>query len=102
MKASDGRIHFYAMEFVEGATLKKLIERAGRLEANLALEIAARRSKPIWLRHTKQELVHRTSNQAISWRVWKRRRCDHGKSSIFASPRNSNETAGSQTAISKP
>ena len=28
------------MEFVEGATLKKLIERAGRLEANLALEIA--------------------------------------------------------------
>jgi hypothetical protein len=67
MKASDGRIHFYAMEFVEEATLKKLIERAGRLEANLALEIAARTSKPIWLRHTKQELVHRTNKSIPDW-----------------------------------
>jgi hypothetical protein len=32
-------IYFYAMEFVEGETLEKLIKRSGRLEARLALEI---------------------------------------------------------------
>jgi hypothetical protein len=33
--------YFYAMEFVEGETLEKLMKRSGRLEIKLALEIAA-------------------------------------------------------------
>jgi Protein kinase domain len=34
-----GSSYFYAMEFVEGETLEKLIKRSGRLEVKLALEI---------------------------------------------------------------
>ena len=34
-----GENYFYAMEFVEGETLEKLIRRSGRLEIKLALEI---------------------------------------------------------------
>jgi hypothetical protein len=34
--------YFYAMEFVEGETLEKLIKRSGRLDVKLALEIATR------------------------------------------------------------
>ena len=37
---SSGENYFYAMEFVEGETLERLIKRSGRLEVNLALEIA--------------------------------------------------------------
>src|SRR6201993_677398 len=36
-----GQNYFYAMEFVEGETLEKLIRRSGRLEIKLALEIAS-------------------------------------------------------------
>jgi hypothetical protein len=35
-----GSSYFYAMEFVEGETLEKLIKRSGRLDVKLALEIA--------------------------------------------------------------
>ena len=35
-----GGSYFYAMEFVEGETLEKLIKRSGRLDVKLALEIA--------------------------------------------------------------
>jgi hypothetical protein len=35
-----GENYFYAMEFVGGETLEKLIKRSGRLEVRLALEIA--------------------------------------------------------------
>src|SRR6516164_431526 len=35
-----GSSYFYAMEFVEGETLENLIKRSGRLDVNLALEIA--------------------------------------------------------------
>src|SRR5215475_8777630 len=35
-----GDNYFYAMEFVEGETLQKLIKRSGRLDVRLALEIA--------------------------------------------------------------
>jgi hypothetical protein len=35
-----GSSYFYAMEFVAGETLEKLIRRSGRLEVKLALEIA--------------------------------------------------------------
>jgi Protein kinase domain len=34
-----GQNYFYAMEFVEGETLEKLMKRSGRLEVKLALEI---------------------------------------------------------------
>src|ERR1700730_6428456 len=34
-----GENYFYAMEFVEGETLQKLINRSGRVELTLALEI---------------------------------------------------------------
>src|ERR1700745_2031577 len=36
-----GQNYFYAMEFVEGETLGKLIKRSGRVETKLALEIAS-------------------------------------------------------------
>jgi len=38
---SIGQNYFYAMEFVEGETLEKLIRRSGRLEIKLALEIVS-------------------------------------------------------------
>src|SRR6201984_3677811 len=37
---SIGQNYFYAMEFVEGETLEKLIRRSGRVEIKLALQIA--------------------------------------------------------------
>ena len=36
-----GDSYFYAMEFVEGETLEKLMKRSGRLEIKLALKIAS-------------------------------------------------------------
>src|SRR4029077_7489799 len=53
-----GSSYFYAMEFVEGETLEKLIERSGRLEIKLALEIASQVSAGLAAIH-KQKLVHR-------------------------------------------
>ena len=51
-------IYFYAMEFVEGETLEKLIKRSGRLEAKTALEIVAQVTAGLAAVH-KQKLVHR-------------------------------------------
>ncbi|MBV8416312.1 MAG: protein kinase, partial [Verrucomicrobia bacterium] len=56
-----GRSHgnyFYAMEYVEGETLERLIKRSGRLEVHLALEIAAQVAAGLAAVH-KQNLVHR-------------------------------------------
>jgi serine/threonine protein kinase len=53
-----GSSYFYAMEFVEGETLEKLIKGSGRLEAKLALEIAAQVAAGLAAVH-KQQLVHR-------------------------------------------
>ena len=39
--ARSGENYFYAMEFLEGETLERLIRRSGRLEVKLALDIAA-------------------------------------------------------------
>jgi serine/threonine protein kinase len=50
--------YFYAMEFVEGETLGKLIRRSGRLEVKLALEIATQVAAGLASVH-KQKLVHR-------------------------------------------
>ena len=53
-----GQNYFYAMEFVEGEPLDKLIERSGRLEVGLALEIARQVAAGLAAVH-KQKLVHR-------------------------------------------
>ena len=53
-----GQNYFYAMEFVEGETLEKLIKRSGRLEVKLALEIATQVVAGLAAVH-KQKLVHR-------------------------------------------
>src|SRR6478609_3040380 len=49
--------YFYAMEFVEGETLERLIERAGRLDVKLALEITTQVAGGLAAVH-KQKLVH--------------------------------------------
>jgi serine/threonine protein kinase/tetratricopeptide (TPR) repeat protein len=53
-----GPNYYYAMEFVEGETLEKLIRRSGRLEVKLALEIAAQAAAGL-AAVQKQKLVHR-------------------------------------------
>src|SRR6516164_7639668 len=53
-----GSSYFYAMEFVEGETLEKLIRRSGCLEVNLALEIVTQVTAGLVAVH-KQKLVHR-------------------------------------------
>src|SRR6516164_3685119 len=53
-----GSSYFYAMEFVEGETLEKLVRRSDRLEVKLALEIAAQVAAGLAAMH-KQKLVHR-------------------------------------------
>jgi serine/threonine protein kinase/tetratricopeptide (TPR) repeat protein len=54
----SGENYFYAMEFVEGETLEKLIKRSGRVEVKLALEIATQVAAGLAAVH-KQKLVHR-------------------------------------------
>src|SRR6202171_4209468 len=53
-----GQDYFYAMEFVEGETLEKLLKRSGRLEVKLALELATQVAAGLAAVH-KQKLVHR-------------------------------------------
>jgi predicted ATPase len=53
-----GQDYFYAMEFVEGETLENLIERSGRLDVKLALEIATQVAAGLAAVH-EQNLVHR-------------------------------------------
>jgi serine/threonine protein kinase len=53
-----GQNYFYAMEFVEGETLEKLIKRLGRLEAKVAVEVATQVGAGLAAIH-KQNLVHR-------------------------------------------
>ena len=56
-----GRIsgeYFYAMEFVEGETLESLIRRSGRLDVNLALEIASQVAAGLTAVQ-EEKLVHR-------------------------------------------
>src|SRR5580693_4568668 len=53
-----GSSYFYAMEFVEGETLEKLIKRSGRLDVKLALEITTQVAAGLAAVH-EQNLVHR-------------------------------------------
>src|SRR5262249_2624186 len=50
--------YFYAMDFVEGETLERLIKRSGRLEVNLALEIVSQVATGLEA-IDEQKLVHR-------------------------------------------
>jgi tetratricopeptide (TPR) repeat protein len=54
----SGENYFYAMEFVEGEAVEKLIKRSGRLEVKVALEIALQVAAGLAALH-KQKLVHR-------------------------------------------
>jgi TolB-like protein len=54
----SGDSYFYAMEFVEGETLHRLIRRSKRLEVKLALEIATQVACGLAAIH-EQNLVHR-------------------------------------------
>jgi len=53
-----GSSYFYAMEFVEGETLEKLIKRSGQLDVKLALEIVTQVAAGLAAVH-KRNLVHR-------------------------------------------
>jgi serine/threonine protein kinase/predicted ATPase len=53
-----GENYFYAMEFVNGETLERLIKRSGRIEVKLALEIAVQVATGL-AAVQKQKLVHR-------------------------------------------
>lgn len=55
---TSGDSYFYAMEFVEGETLQSLIKRSGRLEVNLALQIATQVAGGLVAIH-EQDLIHR-------------------------------------------
>ena len=53
-----GERYFYAMEFVEGETLERLIRRSGKLEIELALDIASQAATGLDVIH-QQKLIHR-------------------------------------------
>jgi serine/threonine protein kinase len=95
-----GRSYFYAMEFVEGETLEKLIKRSGRLEIKLALEIATQVASGLAAVH-KEKLVHRDikpSNIMVSLEeggAVTAKIIDLGLAKAVDEP-------GSQTAISMP
>src|SRR5882762_5724661 len=95
-----GDSYFYAMEFVEGETLEKLIKRSGRLEVKLALEIVSQATAGLAAVH-KQKLVHRDikpSNIMVSLEnggAVAAKIIDLGLAKAVNEP-------GSQTAISMP
>ena len=65
----SGGNYFYAMEFVDGETLEKLIRRRGRSEVDLSLEIVTQVAAGLTAIH-KQHLFHRDikpSNIMLTW-----------------------------------
>jgi serine/threonine protein kinase len=65
----SGGNDFYAMEFVDGETLGTLIQRSGRLEPDVALEVVAQVAAGL-MAIEKRGLVHRdvkASNIMVSW-----------------------------------
>ena len=95
-----GQNYFYAMEFVEGETLEKLIRRSGALEVKLALEIATQVADGLAAVH-KQKLVHRDikpSNIMVSFE-------EQGAVTakiIDLGLAKADDESGNQTAISMP
>ena len=65
----SGGSYFYAMEFVDGETLEKHIQRSGTLEINVALKVVAQVAAGL-TSIQKQHLVHRDikpSNIMLTW-----------------------------------
>ena len=95
-----GKNYFYAMEFVEGETLEKLISRLCRLEVKPALEIATQVADGLAAVH-KQKLVHRDikpSNIMVSFE-------EQGAVTakiIDLGLAKADDEPGNQTAISMP
>jgi hypothetical protein len=63
-RSSQG--YFYAMEFVEGETLEKLIKRSGQLEVSRRWKLR-HKPLPVWLRSTSRSWFIGTANQVTSW-----------------------------------
>ena len=96
-----GSSYFYAMEFVEGETLEKLIKRSGRLEAKLALEIATQVAAGLAAVH-EQSLVHRDIKPTnIMVRVVDGA-CRTAKIIDLGLAKTAMNESGSQAAISTP
>ena len=95
-----GGSYFYAMEFVEGEPLERLIKRSGRLDMKLALEITTQVASGLAAVH-KEKLVHRDikpSNIMVSLEeggAVNAKIIDLGLAKAVDEP-------GSQTAISMP
>ena len=67
-----GSSYFYAMEFVEGETLEKLIKRSGRLGCKIGTRNRDPGRLPVWLRSTGRNSFTGTSNRVTSWSAWRR------------------------------
>jgi serine/threonine protein kinase len=67
-----GEHYFYAMEFVQGETLERLVKHCGRLDVKPALEIATQVAAGLAAVH-KQKLVHRDIKPAWQSRILKLR-----------------------------
>ncbi len=55
---TKGRDYFYAMEFIEGESLEQFIERHGRINVLLALDISSQVAAALCAAH-KEQIVHR-------------------------------------------
>ena len=95
-----GGSYFYAMEFVEGETLEKLIKRSGRLDVKLALEITTQVAAGLTAVH-EQNLVHRDIKPTNIMVRLKEERGVTAKIIDLGLAKAVNEP-GSQTAISMP
>jgi len=93
-----GRNYFYAMEFVDGETLEDLVNRSGRLEVRLALEIATQVAAGLAAVH-KQKLVHRDIKPSNIMVSLEERGAVTAKIIDLGLAKATDET-GSQTAIS--
>src|SRR6202043_2058830 len=95
-----GHNYFYAMEYVEGETLEKLIKRSSRLEVKLALEIATQVGAGLVAVH-KQKLVHRDIKPSNIMVSLEEEGAVVAKIIDLGLAKSINEP-GSQTAISMP
>jgi serine/threonine protein kinase len=74
----NGGNYFYAMEFVDGETLRSLIHRRGPLELELSLEILTQMAAGLTAIHRKH-LVHRDINPSNSMLTWEENRLENVK-----------------------
>src|SRR6516165_7407997 len=96
-----GENYFYAIEFVEGETLKKLIKRSGQVEVKLALEITTQVATGL-AAVLEQNLVHRDIKPSnIMVRVTDGA-CRTAKIIDLGLAKTAMNESGSQAAISTP